>query len=172
MKINKPRFLQILKEEISKKIISEGKLEIYMYLTKSKPLKEAIISLLSNQYITFLKDIFVTAPIPTTFCVVLNNDNKFLLIYENRGFVAKISGKKYILDNSGDLTRARTSLSELLTLSQSSIAKNADMDFAPDGGGNDVSGMTSGGGTGEPNIQSDTSVFQPLDEPDTTDETA
>ena len=169
--MTKPRFIQILKEEISKKIISEGKLEIYMYLSKSKTLKEAIVLLLSNQYITFIKDIFVTAPIPTTFCVVLNNDNKFLLIFENNGFVAKISGKKYILDNSGDLTRARTSLSELLTLSQSSIGKNSETDFAPDSGGNDVSGMTSGGGTSEPPIQSNTSVFQPLDTPDETEGT-
>ena len=167
--MTKPRFLQILKEEVSKKIISEGKLEIYMYLSKSKTLKEAIVLLLSNQYITFIKDIFVTAPIPTTFCVVLNNDNKFLLIFENNGFVAKISGKKYTLGNSGDLTRARTSLSELLTLSQSSIGKNSETEFSPDGG--DTMGMTSGGGTSEPPISSNSSVFQPLGEPDVPEDT-
>lgn len=169
MKITKERLRTILKEEISKKIITEGKLEIYMYLAKSKPLKEAVISLLSNQYINFIQDIFITAPIPTTFCVVLNNDNKFLLIYENKAFVAKISGKKYILDNSGDLTRARTSLSELLTLSQSGIGKNSETDFSPDGG--DVPSMTTGGGTSEPPISSNSSVFQPLDTPDTPEET-
>jgi hypothetical protein len=166
MDINKKRFVQILKEEISKRIIKEGKLEIYMYLSKSKPLKEAIIQLLSAQYITFVKDIFVTAPIPTTFCVTLNNDNKFLLIYENKAFVAKISGKKYHLENSGDLTRARTSLSELLTLSQSSIGKNEEMEFNPDADA--PVGTTSGGsGLAEPPISSSTSVFQPINSPDT-----
>jgi hypothetical protein len=165
MGINKTRFVQIIKEEISKRIIKEGRLEIYMYLAKSKPLKDAVIKLLSDQYINFIQDIYITAPIPTTFNVVLNNDNSFLLIYQNKSFTAKISGKKYILDNSGDLTRARTSLSELLTLSQSSISKNEEMEFNPD----ETVGATSGGsGLGEPPMTSSTSVFQPIDtdEPD------
>lgn len=161
MKINKDRFRQILKEEISKKIISEGKLEIYQYLMKSKTLKEAIIKLLSNQYITFLKDIYVTAPIPTTFLVKLNNDNTFLLIYQNKEFIAKISGKKYFLDNSGDLQRARTSLSELLTLSQSSISKNEEMSVGNEPISNENGSMI-GGGSSEPEISSNTSVFQPI----------
>jgi hypothetical protein len=169
MVINKQRFVQIIKEEISKRIIKEGKLEIYMYLSKSKALKQAVIQLLSEQYINFVQDIYITAPIPTTFCVVLNNDNKFLLIYQNKSFTAKISGKKYMLDNSGDLTRARTSLSELLTLSQSSIGKNEEMEFNPDADA--PVGTTSGGsGLGEPPISSSTSVFQPLSEPSEPDD--
>lgn len=165
MEFTKNRFITILKEEISKKIISEGKLEVYQYLMKAKPLKEAVIKLLSNQFITFVKDIYVTAPIPTTFLVTLNNDNTFLLIYQNKEFVAKISGKKYYLDNSGDLQRARTSLSELLTLSQSSISKNEEMSIGNEPIGGEGGSMI-GGGTSETEPQSNTSVFQPLDEPE------
>lgn len=169
MEFTKNRLITILKEEISKKIISEGKLEVYQYLMKAKPLKEAVIKLLSNQFITFVKDIYLTAPIPTTFLVTLNNDNTFLLIYQNKEFVAKISGKKYFLDNSGDLQRARTSLSELLTLSQSSISKNEEMSIGNEPIG-DEGGSMVGGGSSEPEIGSNTSVFQPLSEP-TEDET-
>lgn len=163
MKLTKERFRTILKEEISKKIISEGKLEVIKYLFKAKPLKEAVIKLLSNQFIQFIKDIYVTAPIPTTFVVTLNNDNTFLLIYQNKEFIAKISGKKYFLENSGDLARARTSLSELLTLSQASISKNEEMPIGSEPNLSD-SGSTFGGGISEPDVDSSTSVFQPIDQ--------
>lgn len=165
MKIDKNRLQIILKEEICKKIISEGKLEVYQYLLKAKPLKDVVIKLLSTQFIIFIKDIYVIAPIPTTFVVTLNNDNTFLLIFQNKEFIAKIAGKKYYLDNSGDLQRARTALSELLTLSQSTISKNEELTM-----GNEPN-MDSGGSMGgnspsEDNTPSATSVFQPIDQPD------
>jgi hypothetical protein len=73
--------------------------ERFPVLTKFPTLKDTIIKLLTIQYDLFLKDIEWVAPRPTTFRIILGNDQVFYLIYTDRTWIAKIEGKKYYLLN-------------------------------------------------------------------------
>jgi len=68
-------------------------------LAKFPTLKDTIIKLLTDQYDLFLKDIEWVAPRPTTFRIILANDQVFYLIYTDRTWIGKVEGKKYYLLN-------------------------------------------------------------------------
>jgi hypothetical protein len=68
-------------------------------LVKFPTLKEAIVKLLTDQYELFIKNIEWVAPRPTTFRIVLANDQVFYMIYTDRTWIAKVEGKKYYLLN-------------------------------------------------------------------------
>jgi len=63
-------------------------------LIKFPTLKDTIIKLLTEQYDLFLKDIEWVAPRPTTFRIVLSNDQVFYLIFTERTWIGKVEGKK------------------------------------------------------------------------------
>lgn len=88
--------------------------ETYPLLTQFPSLKEVIVKLLTRQYKSFIKDIWWVAPRPTTFKVILENDQYFYLIYGQRSWVAKISGKKYYLNNINEEQNAARSIADLL----------------------------------------------------------
>jgi len=83
-------------------------------LAKFPKLKDVISDLLTNQYEIFLKAIEWVAPRPTTFRIILGNDENFLLIYTERSWIAQIEGKKYYLLNLGEEEQAAESVSRLL----------------------------------------------------------
>ena len=58
--------------------------EKFPVLTKFPKLKEVIIDLLTDQYEVFMTGIEWVAPRPTTFRIVLGNDENFMLIYTDR----------------------------------------------------------------------------------------
>jgi hypothetical protein len=60
--------------------------------------------------------VFVIAPKPTTFRVILHNKQEFLLIYGETCYTAKIAGKKYYLENLSEEEFAITSIAQLLEL--------------------------------------------------------
>jgi len=64
--------------------------EKYPVLAKFPTLKDTIIKLLTDQYDLFLKDIEWVAPRPTTFRIVLANDQTFYLIYTDRTWIGKV----------------------------------------------------------------------------------
>ena len=68
-------------------------------LVKFSTLKDTIIKLLTDQYDLFIKDIEWVSPRPTTFRIVLVNDQVFYLIYTDRTWIGKVEGKKYYLLN-------------------------------------------------------------------------
>jgi hypothetical protein len=84
-------------------------------LDKFPLLKKTIVDLLSDQFEIFVKEIQWIAPKPTTFRIVLANDENFTLIYSPRSWVAKIEGKKYYLLNLGEEEQATESISRLLS---------------------------------------------------------
>jgi hypothetical protein len=65
-------------------------------LAKFPTLKDTIIQLLTGQYDLFIKDIEWVAPRPTTFRIVLANEQPFYLIYTDRSWIAKVEGKNII----------------------------------------------------------------------------
>ena len=84
-------------------------------LVKFPKLKDIIVDLLTSQYEVFMKAIEWVAPRPTTFRIVLGNDEDFLLIYTERSWIAQIEGKKYYLLNLGEEEQAAESISRLLS---------------------------------------------------------
>jgi hypothetical protein len=158
MKINKEKFIQILREEMSS-MITDGKLRVYAYLEKSNRLKKTVTDLLGTQYLSFIKDLYVSAPMPTTFVMTMVNDAKINLIYDGQTFIGKVAGKRYRLDNASDLTRCRERLSDILTMSYPNYVKNEDVTAID--GTEDTDGIvtTNDVGADEP-VDSSTSLFK------------
>jgi hypothetical protein len=88
--------------------------ELFPILTKFPILKTAIINLLTDQYGDFIKDIWWVAPRPTTFKIILANNQFFYLIYTERSWIAKVEGKKYYLENMSDEENASSAISRIL----------------------------------------------------------
>ena len=85
---------------------------LFKYPTLTKTLED----LLSKDFKDYITGVYVIAPVPTTFKVVLHNNQSFYLIYMGRSWVAKVSGKKYYLLNLGEEERAKVAISNLLMM--------------------------------------------------------
>jgi hypothetical protein len=88
--------------------------EVFPILSKFPTLKDTISNLLTNQYELFISDIQWVAPRPTTFKIVLANQQYFYLIYTERSWIAQIEGKKYYLLNINEEERAVESIARIL----------------------------------------------------------
>lgn len=84
-------------------------------LAKFPELKNTIIKVLTDQYDLFLKDIEWVAPRPTTFRIVLANDQVFYLIYTDRSWIGKVEGKKYYLLNLSEEQNCVESIARILS---------------------------------------------------------
>ena len=89
--------------------------ERFPVLVKFPTLKETIVKLLTEQYELFLKDIEWVAPRPTTFRIVLANDQVFYLIYTDRTWIAKVEGKKYYLLNLSEEQNCIEAIARILS---------------------------------------------------------
>jgi hypothetical protein len=89
--------------------------ERFPVLAKFPTLKLTIIKLLTDQYELFLKDIEWVAPRPTTFRIILGNDQVFYLIYTDRSWIAKVEGKKYYLLNLNEEQNCIEAIARILS---------------------------------------------------------
>jgi hypothetical protein len=83
-------------------------------LVKFPKLKEVIVNLLTDQYEVFMTNIEWVAPKPTTFRIVLGNNENFLLIYTERSWIAQVEGKNYYLLNLGEEEQATQAIARML----------------------------------------------------------
>jgi hypothetical protein len=87
------------------------------YILYSYPtLKDSLVQLLTKDFLDYITGIYIIAPIPTTFKVILHNNQYFYMIYMGRTWVAKVAGKKYYLLNVGERGRAIESIARLLAM--------------------------------------------------------
>ena len=84
-------------------------------LAKFPTLKETIIKLLTDQYELFISDIEWVAPRPTTFRVLLSNEQSFYLIYTDRTWIGKVEGKKYYLLNLNEEQNCIEAIARILS---------------------------------------------------------
>ena len=84
-------------------------------LVKFPKLKDVIVDLLTDQYEVFMKEIQWVAPRPTTFRIVLGNDETFMLSYTERSWIAQVEGKKYYLLNLGEEQQCAESIARMLS---------------------------------------------------------
>ena len=111
----------------------EVEVETFPLLTQFPTLKEVIVKLLTKQYSDFINDIWWVAPRPTTFKIILQNEQYFYLIYGKRSWIAKVSGKKYYLNNINEEQNAARAIADLLMFNPA-VAKEEITGEIPTGG--------------------------------------
>lgn len=83
-------------------------------LGKFPTLRRTVTNLLTKQYDSFIETIDWVAPKPSTFRVVLKNDQAFYLKWTGSEFQAQIEGKRYMLGKVEEFQQALDRLTELL----------------------------------------------------------
>jgi len=87
------------------------------YIIQKYPsLDDTLVDLLTEKYRDYITGVYIIAPKPTTFRILLHNGQEFYLIYGPKAYTAKISGKKYYLLNLNEEQFAITSIAALLEL--------------------------------------------------------
>jgi hypothetical protein len=107
-----------IKKAIKEAEEQQKKAEKAMYLIYRFPgLKKVMEELMSPSFGRFVTDMKLVAPKPTTFSAKLINEQEFNIIYNGKGkYTVKIAGKKYDIQNLGELERAQQSISNVLEL--------------------------------------------------------
>ena len=91
--------------------------EKFPILSKFPTLKKTLIDLLTDQYELFVQDIFWIAPKPSTFKILLLNNQYFTLTYTEKSWIAQVLGKKYYLLNLSEEERATEAIARILSYS-------------------------------------------------------
>ena len=86
-------------------------------LMKYPTLTKTLTDLLTDNFRDYIVGVYIMAPKPTIFKIVLHNNRSFHLIFMGDDkYEAKVSGKKYWLSNAGEFENAVMSIAELLML--------------------------------------------------------
>lgn len=117
----KPYIKEIIKQALMEEVDPKGLGRIGIITKRFPIVKDALTRLMSKSFVYYIKDIRIISPKPTTFGIILKNGLDFNLIYngakKDKGFIAKISGKRYDLIKLDDSQRAINAISDLLSLS-------------------------------------------------------
>jgi len=107
-----------IKKAIKEAEEQQKKAEKAMYLIYRFPgLKKVMEDLMSPSFGRFVTDMKLVAPKPTTFSAKLINEQDFNIIYNGKGkYTVKVAGKKYDIQNLGELERAQQAISNTLEL--------------------------------------------------------
>jgi hypothetical protein len=107
-----------VKKAIKEQEMKQKRAEKAMYLIYRFPgLKKLMEDLMSPSFGRFVTDIKLVAPKPTTFSAKLINEQDFNIIYNGKGkYTVKVAGKKYNIQNLGELERAQQAISNVLEL--------------------------------------------------------
>jgi hypothetical protein len=81
-------------------------------------LKKTVENLFTKQYTDFIETIDWVSPKPSTFRIVLKNQQAFYIKWTGSQFQAQIEGKKYMLSKTDDFQQALDRLAELLKQSK------------------------------------------------------
>ena len=121
-------------------------MEKFPVLLKFPELKRVLIDLLTDQYEIFITDIQWVAPKPTTFRIILGNNESFLLAWMKRSWVATVEGKRYYLLNLNEEENAISSIARMLSYGSNTVEDPAEAsDTSVDTGGGDFPGGDEGG---------------------------
>lgn len=108
---------QILREEVEAMEPAANTFEddpMGFILRKYKTLNDTLTYLMTPAFKDYLTGIYLVAPKPTTFKVVLHNNEYFYLTWEGKLYEATINGKVYYLSNIGEKERCMVAISRLL----------------------------------------------------------
>jgi len=100
-------------------------------LQKYPTLNKTLVDLLTEEFRDYIVGIYIMAPKPTTFKIVLHNNRVFYLIFMGDDkYEAKVSGKRYWLASLGDKERATVAIADLLTLGSPPQAQGPEAELA------------------------------------------
>jgi hypothetical protein len=86
-------------------------------LQKYPTLTKTLVELLTDDFRNYIVGVYIMAPKPTVFKIVLHNNRSFYLTFMGDDkYEAKVSGKKYWLASIGELEKVTISIAELLML--------------------------------------------------------
>lgn len=83
-------------------------------LKKYNTLNELLTELMTESFQDYLNAIFIVAPKPTTFKILLHNGQYFFLTYLEKAYQATISGKNYYLMTTGEKQLCMQAIARLL----------------------------------------------------------
>ena len=137
--MNKTEFIQLLEQEVEDFIQTQAEKVVTFeddpkgYILQKYPsLKGTLEDLMTESFDEYITGIYVMAPKPTTFKVLLHNGQHFFLIYAKDSYIAKIAGKKYYLLNLGEEEYAIKAISDLLTMGMPPGAKGPEDEIEND----------------------------------------
>ena len=89
-----------------------------MYLIYRFPgLKKVMEDLMSPSFARFITNVSIIAPKPTTFMVEMINGEDFNIRYDGKkNFTVKVAGRRYNMQNLGELERAQQAIADVLEL--------------------------------------------------------
>ena len=89
-----------------------------MYLIYRFPgLKKVMEDLMSPSFARFITNVSIIAPKPTTFMVEMINGEDFNIRYDGKkNFTVKVAGRRYNMQNLGELERAQQAVADVLEL--------------------------------------------------------
>lgn len=99
---------------------------INFLLAKYPTLAKTLEMLMSPAYKDYITGIYITAPKPTTFKIVLHNGQFFILTFLGKAYEATIAGKKFYLQTIGERERATNAVARLLQLGNPIETKGAE----------------------------------------------
>jgi hypothetical protein len=120
---------------------------INFILRKYPTLEKTLQMLMTDAYKDYITGIYIISPKPTTFKIVLHNDQEFTLTFLGKAYEAKVAGKKFYLQTIGERERCMNAISRLLALGNPISTKGAEGEEQATGEEGDDS---SGGGGGAP----------------------
>ncbi len=89
---------------------------INFILTKYPTLRKTLEMLMSSAYKDYITGIYIIAPKPTTFKIVLHNGQTFLLTFLGKAYEATVAGKKFYLQTIGERERATNAIARALAV--------------------------------------------------------
>jgi hypothetical protein len=85
------------------------------YILKKYPsLTETLTMLMTKHFKDYVTGIYIVAPKPTTFKIVLHNGQTFTLTFLGKAYQCRVAGKSYYLLTIGEKERAILSIARLL----------------------------------------------------------
>lgn len=104
----------LAKKVYNDKIKSDDAAIAYDELVKFPELKAVIVDLLTTDFDKFLESVDWIAPRPSTFRINLLNGQNFVLIFDERSWIAQVEGKKYYLLNLDEEEMAAKAVARIL----------------------------------------------------------
>lgn len=150
LKLDSNKVKSILKEFLEGQIPKEDKkikpkFPMDFILFKFPNIKTILSDLLTVTFKDYIDNIYVVAPKPTTFKVVLKNQQYFNIIYNERSYIVKVEGKKYYMINLGEKENAIEKIANLLN-SKKFITSKTDAEEEEKDDKKETKSKKSGGG--------------------------
>lgn len=103
-------------EKMEAKVQSFDDDPINFILQKYPTLNKTLEMLMTPAFKDYITGIYIVAPKPTTFKIVLHNGQSFMLTFLGKAYEATVGGKKFYLQTIGERERCVNAIARLLAI--------------------------------------------------------